>query len=62
MTWNCECCGNFADVCGCNTAELRMVAYTEGLMDALEIAKKMNSTHDIISALEDMIYGQDESK
>lgn len=39
-----------------------MVAYTEGLIDALEIAKKMNSTHDIISALEDMIYGQDESK
>ena len=54
---NCECC-TLTD-CTCDVYQVQKIARSEALLDALEVARKMNSTHDIISALEDMLYEND---
>lgn len=51
----CECCNLQLENCGCDVGFIKKVARAEALMEAIEIAAKMNSTYDIIEALKDML-------
>lgn len=52
----CECCGMVMEICQCgDVGFVQRVARAEALMEAIDIAGKMNSTYDIIEALKDML-------